>query len=84
MNQVAEAEAREPVSLVRQLADQAFSRAAGALLIPGNSVHLYERCIAELPGVVAGDCFCPANYPLRELHYPRGRHGTYVRRRTDC
>jgi hypothetical protein len=42
MNQVAEAEVREPVSLVRQLADQAFSRAAGALLIPGNCVHLLK------------------------------------------
>ena len=42
MNQVAEAEGPEPVSLVRQLADQAFSRVAGAPLIPSNSVHLLK------------------------------------------
>ena len=49
MNQVSEAEAREPVSLVSQLADQAFSRAAGALLIPGNSVHLLKDAQQNYP-----------------------------------
>ena len=49
MNQVAEAQAREPVSLVRQLADQAFSRAAGARLIPGNSVRLLKDAQENYP-----------------------------------
>ena len=42
MNTPAEAEVWERLSLVRELADQAFSRAAGARLIPGNSVRLLK------------------------------------------
>jgi cardiolipin synthase len=49
MNTAAEAQARERVPLVRQLADQAFSRAAGARLIPGNSVCLLKDAQENYP-----------------------------------
>jgi cardiolipin synthase A/B len=49
MNTPAEAEVWERASLVRELADQAFSRAAGAPLIPGNSVRLLQDAQENYP-----------------------------------
>ena len=41
--------ASEPLSAVRVFADQAFSRAAGAPLVPGNSVRLLRNAEENYP-----------------------------------
>ena len=68
---------------VRQLADQAFSRASGAPLREGNRVRILRNADRELSGVARGDQRRPALDPLRDVHHPRRRSGTAVRRRAD-
>ena len=62
-----------PTLFIRQLADQAFSRASGAPLRDGNHVRHPEERRRELSGVARGDRGCPAHDPLRDVHHPRGR-----------
>jgi hypothetical protein len=54
----------------RQLADQAFSRAAGAPLVPGNNVRILERCGGELSGLDGRHLRGAQDDPFRVLHHP--------------
>src|SRR4029450_12149683 len=69
---------RNTMTDMRALADQAFSRAAGAPLIEGNSVRLLKDARENYPAWLEAIGAAPC--PLRELHYSRRRGGTDIRR----
>ncbi len=59
---------REAVRSVRELADQAFSRAAGASLVTGNHVRVLRDAQENYPAE-----FVEASYPVRLLCYAMHR-----------
>ena len=64
-------EAREEISLRRLLADQAFSRTAGAPLVPGNSVRLLKNAEENYPAWLeairsAGQLICFESYIIHD------------------
>ena len=62
-----------PLAQLRALADQAFSRAAGAPLVPGNRVRLLQDAGENYPAWLEAIASARRSRPLRELHHPRGR-----------
>ena len=65
---------------LRRLADQAFSRAAGAPLVQGNAVRAAPGCRGELPRVARGHRGREAQRPFRDLHLRERRGGRALRR----
>ena len=69
-----------PTLFIRQLADQAFSRASGAPLREGNRVGLLKDAAENYPAWLTAIRRGAAHDPLRDVHHPRGRAGQAVRR----
>jgi cardiolipin synthase len=66
----------EAISPVRMLADQAFSRAAGAPLVPGNSIRLLKDAAENYPAWLEAIRSAQHTIYFERWARPRGASGT--------
>ena len=70
---------RPDTLFLRQIANQAFSRASGAPLRERNSVRLLKNAAENYPAWLAAIRRGAADDAFRDVHHPRGRAGADVR-----